>query len=39
MKSADEDVLESLTDGDDLQVTVAPGDVHLFDPETGEALG
>jgi multiple sugar transport system ATP-binding protein len=38
MKSADEDVLESLADGDDLQVAVAPGDVHLFDPETGEAL-
>lgn len=38
MKSADEDVLESVDSGDELVVTVSPNDIHLFDIQNGEAL-
>lgn len=38
LKSADERVLSSLEEGDEIQVGLAPGDLYVFHPETGEAL-
>lgn len=38
MKSADEEVIRSVGEGDELQVGVRPDDIHVFDPNTGEAL-
>jgi multiple sugar transport system ATP-binding protein len=37
MKTADEDVIKSVSAGDDLTVSVNPDAIHAFDPQTGEA--
>jgi multiple sugar transport system ATP-binding protein len=37
MKSADEEDIRSIKDGDELRVGVRSDAVHLFDPDTGEA--
>jgi multiple sugar transport system ATP-binding protein len=37
MKSADEEDIRSIEDGDELRVGVRSDAVHLFDPDTGEA--
>jgi multiple sugar transport system ATP-binding protein len=38
MKSADEEVLKTVESGDEITVSVQVDDIHLFDPETGEAI-
>jgi multiple sugar transport system ATP-binding protein len=38
MKSADEEVIDDLESGDDFTAVVRPDDVHLFDPNDGDAL-
>lgn len=38
MKSADEEVIRTVEDGDEIIMIVRPDDIHLFDPDTGEAL-
>ncbi|WP_433629464.1 ABC transporter ATP-binding protein [Halomicrococcus sp. NG-SE-24] len=37
MKTADEDVIQSVSTHDDLTVSVSPDAIHVFDPEKGEA--
>lgn len=37
MKTADEDVIKSVSPNDDLTITVSPDAIHVFDPEQGEA--
>jgi hypothetical protein len=38
MKSADEAVIDTVEAGDELTATVDADDIHLFDPDSGEAL-
>jgi multiple sugar transport system ATP-binding protein len=37
MKTADEDVIQSVSPDDDLTISVSPDAIHVFDPEKGEA--
>lgn len=37
-KSADENHIESIEDGDEITVSVRPDSLHVFDPDSGEAL-
>jgi multiple sugar transport system ATP-binding protein len=39
MKSATEEVIDTVEQGDELTLTVGSDDIHLFDPEDGGALG